>query len=149
MVVLNTEKPGGHDLAGGVNVPASGLSIAGTTVTATAAEINNACDVSSVSQSITEAGAIDLDAKHVDITGPESSTYAVTLAAPTAAQYGLVKVIHMSSTTSTNAVTLALTNVIGGSAASSASFNAADEALVVVGSEGGWLVLAENGVTLS
>lgn len=148
-MTTNTEKPGGSVYAGGVNVPASGLSIAGTAVTATASEINGACDASAFSQTITEAGAIDLGARHVDITGPESSTYAVTLAAPTAAEYGLVKVIHMSSTTASNAVTLALTNVIGGSASSSASFNAADEALVVVGTEGGWLVLKENGVTLS
>lgn len=99
------------------------------------------------SQAITEAGAIELAATYVDITGPESSTYAVTLAAPTVP--GIVKVIEMTATTDTNAVTLALTNVVGGSEASSASFDAAGETLVLVSAGDKWVVLAEVGVTLS
>lgn len=106
-----------------------------------------AAAIAARTQAITEAGAIDLDAQVVQITGPESSTYAVTLAAPTRA--GIVKIIEMVGTTSTNAVTLALTNVVGGSAASSASFNAADELLVLISSATAWVVLKEVGVTLS
>lgn len=98
-------------------------------------------------QDITAAGAINLDARHVRITGPSSSTYAVTLAAPTEA--GIVKVIEMIATTSTNAVTLALTNVIGGSAATTATFNAADEVLTLVSANDKWVVLNETGVTLA
>ena len=120
-----------------------------TLLTATGAEINQTCDVSSVSQTLTAAGAVTLNARQTTITGPASTTYAVTLAAPTANEAGLVKVITMGSTTTTNAVTLALTNVIGGSAASSASFNAANETLTLVGAGGKWVVLNETGVTLA
>lgn len=100
-------------------------------------------------QAITAAGAISLDANYVKITGPAASTYAVTLAAPGADQLGKVLTIEMIATTSTNAVTLALTNVDGGSAAASASFNAAAERLVLLGTTSKWLVLKEQGVTLS
>lgn len=100
-----------------------------------------------VVQSITAAGAISLLASHVKITGPASSTYAVTLAAPTTA--GQVMVVEMIATTSTNAVTLALTNAAGGSGATSASFDAAAETLVLVSANGKWVVLKEVGVTLS
>ena len=101
------------------------------------------------SQALTAAGAIDLNASYVSLVGPAASTYAVTLAAPTAAQLGQVKVIQMLSTTSTNAVTLALTNVVGGSAATTATFNAANETLVLVAVTGKWAVVAEAGATLS
>jgi hypothetical protein len=124
-----------------------GFSFGGTALTATAAEINSATDASTFTQTITEADAIDLDARHVKITGPATSTYAVTLAAPTVG--GIVKVIEMVATTSTNAVTLALTNVVGGSAATTATFNAAGEILTLVSAGSKWVVLDEFGVTLS
>ena len=116
---------------------------------ATAAEITQAADVSDFTQALTAAGAIGLPKRYVTLVGPASSTYAVTLAAPTANEQGMVKVIRMLSTTSTNAVTLALTNVSGGSAATSASFDAAGETLVVVAAGDKWVVLKEVGVTLS
>lgn len=100
-----------------------------------------------VDQAITAAGAINPLAKHVDITGPSSSTYAVTLAAPSVA--GRVMVIEMTGTTSTNAVTLALTNVVGGSSASTATFDAAGETLTLISRSDKWVVLDELGVTLS
>jgi hypothetical protein len=98
-------------------------------------------------QSITEAGAISLNANHVKITGPAESTYAVTLAAPT--RGGQTMVIEMISTTSTNSVTLALTNVIGGSAATTATFDAAAETLTLISNSTKWIVLDEIGVTLA
>jgi uncharacterized membrane protein HdeD (DUF308 family) len=98
-------------------------------------------------QALTAAGAISLDTAVTTIVGPAASTYAVTLAVPSRA--GQVKVIQMLSTTSTNAVTLTLTNVIGGSAATTATFNAANETLVLVSAVGKWVVVAEAGVTLS
>lgn len=98
-------------------------------------------------QTITEAGAISLDSNHVKITGPAEGTYAVTLAAPS--RGGQTMVIEMVSTTDTNAVTLALTNISGGSAASSASFDAAAETLTLISSSTKWWVLTEEGVTLS
>jgi hypothetical protein len=120
--------------------------LAGLGINATPSELND-LDLSAKSQAITAAGAISLDARYVAITGPASSTYAVTLAAPTRA--GQIMVIEMVATTSTNAVTLALTNVAGGTAATTATFNAAAETLVLVSAGTKWLVLAEVGVTLS
>lgn len=98
-------------------------------------------------QEISAAGAISLDANHVKITGPASSTYAVTLAAPSRA--GQMLTVEMVATTSTNAVTLALTNVVGGTASTSASFDAAGETLVLVSNSTKWVVLKQQGVTLS
>lgn len=98
-------------------------------------------------QEITEAEAISLDAGYVDITGPASSTYAVTLAAPS--RGGQMLVIEMTATTSTNAVTLDLTNVVGGSASSTATFDAAGETLVLVSNGSKWVVLKEQGVALT
>ena len=49
----------------------------------------------------------------------------------------------------TNNTTLALTNVQGGSAATTATFNAANETLVLSGGELKWNVLKEVGVTLA
>jgi hypothetical protein len=104
-------------------------------------------DKSSRVQNITAAGAIDLDAQHVRITGPAASTYAVTLGVPL--RPGIVKIIEMVATTATNAVTLALTNVVGGTAATSASFDAVAEILVVVSAGGKWCVIGQAGVTLT
>lgn len=98
-------------------------------------------------QEISAAAAIDLNVNHVKITGPAASTYAVTLAAPS--RGGQLLVIEMVGTTSTNAVTLALTNVGGGSAATTATFNAADETLTLISSSNKWWVLTEEGVTLA
>jgi hypothetical protein len=100
-----------------------------------------------LSQAITAAGAISVEAEYVAITGPASSTYAVTLAVPPRA--GMRKVIEMVATTSTNAVTLALTNVVGGSNSSSASFDAAGETLILISRSAKWCVIKEIGVTLS
>lgn len=122
------------------------FSLNGVVVNATAAELNDS-DLSARTQDITAAAAIDLDAKFVKIVGPASSTYAVTLGVPTRA--GIVKVIEMISTTGTNAVTLALTNVVGGSMATSASFDAAGETLIVVSRNAKWVVIKEVGVTLT
>ena len=98
-------------------------------------------------QTITAAAAIDLDANHVKITGPVSSTYAITLGVPR--RGGQVLVLEMVSTTSTNAVTLALANVVGGSAATTGTFNAAGEILTIVSAGAKWIVLDELGVTLA
>jgi hypothetical protein len=101
-------------------------------------------------QAITAAGAINPDADYVAITGPASSTYAVTLAVPTAAQIGKRLILEMVATTSTNAVTLTLTNVvIGGTAATTATFDAARESLIMEAVGDRWVVIKQQGVTLS
>lgn len=119
--------------------PGTGIKQFGTTSFKDLAAIYN-------KQTISEAGAIDLDAHHVEITGPASGTYAVTLAAPT--RGGQVLVLECVAMTGTS-VTLALTNVIGGSAGSTATFDAADEVLTLVSAGSAWVVLDEHGVTLS
>lgn len=121
-------------------------SIAGVALTATAAEINSHCDVSANAETILVAGAISTTLGVTNLSAA-SGTYAVTLAAPDAAMAGQVKVIQM--TVAGNAITLALTNVQGGSAATSASFDAVNETLVLVAGASKWTVVGEAGVTLS
>lgn len=96
------------------------------------------------SQTLTAAGPISLDATHValDSTG---GAFAATLDAPTRA--GIVKVIEM--TVDGGDVTLALTNVAGGSAASTATFNAVGEVLTLISTSTEWIVLDEHEVTLA
>lgn len=122
------------------------LGVGGGPLTATIDELNE-LDLSVNTQAITAASAITLSARHVTLVGPTSSTYAVTLAAPDKA--GRLMVIEMLSTTSTNAVTLALTNVVGGTASSSASFDAAGEILILLSASLKWVVIKQQGVTLS
>lgn len=100
------------------------------------------------SENVIAAGAASITTRVTTLVGPAASTYAITLAAPSAP--GILKEITMTSTTGTNAVTLALTNVVGGSAASSASFDAAGETLVLISNNASkWVVIKEYGVTLS
>lgn len=97
---------------------------------------------------VTAAGAINTKLPRCEITGPASSTYAATLAAPAAGDVEELA-ITMVATTSTNSVTLALTNVEGGSNTSTATFDAARETLVLRNNGAKWLVVKEFGVTLS
>lgn len=95
-------------------------------------------------QKITAAAAINLADEYVSIAG--GTGYAITLAAPD--RPGVKKIIEMISITS-GAVTLALTNVVGGSAGTTASFDAVGEILTLVSSSTKWIVIDELGVTLS
>jgi hypothetical protein len=115
-------------------------------VGASAVEINAAADV--LEQTIAAAGAITVDGtvNSVKLTG---TAYAFTLAAPSAAMKGKILRIEMTGG-GTDAKTLSLANVTGGTAATTASFNADGEALVLIGLEGKWGVLCQGGgVTLS
>ena len=92
--------------------------------------------------------------RNTTVSNATGSTYAVTLAAPTVAQIGITKTISMIAGDGTNTVTLALTNVIGGSASTTATFDSAGETLVLRAVQTGsstykWLVIKEHGVTLS
>jgi len=55
----------------------------------------------------------------------------------------------MVSTTSTNAVTLAATNIVGQSSGTGATFNAAGETLTLISNSTKWIVLDEYGVTFA
>lgn len=98
-------------------------------------------------QAITAAAAVTVDGtiNRVTLAG---GAYAITLAAPSAAMRGKLLTIEYIEG-DTDAVTLALTNVQGGSAATSALFNADNETLILVGGLAKWNVVKEVGVTLS
>ena len=124
------------------------LEIGNVDVTATGTEINNSCDVSGQLQAIVAAGAVTVDGskRRATLSG---GAYAITLAVPGAAAIGAVLVIEYAGG-DTDAVTLALTNVIGESGGTTATFNADGEGLVLIGTTLGWVVLAEfGGVTLA
>lgn len=92
----------------------------------------------------TAAGAIGLlKGGHVklDSTG---GAMAVTLAAPTLAGGTLI----IEHTVDGGDVTLALTNVVGGSAAATATFADVGDTLVLVAKSDKWVVLKESGVAL-
>ena len=121
------------------------LVVGGVAVGATAAELN-LLDVSAQTSTILVAGAISVTSRVTNLSAA-SGAYAVTLAAPDASMLGQVKVIQM--TVAGNAITLALTNVQGGSAATTASFDAVNETLILVAGTNKWNVIKEVGVTLS
>lgn len=110
----------------------------------TAAEIDARCDDSALSEQIT-SGAISVVVPQTDIAFPGAG--AATLAAPS--KPGMLKVISMS--VDNGDVTLALTNVTGGSAATTATFGDVGDELVLISDTiaGKWIVLKENGVALS
>ena len=118
---------------------------AGTTLGATVAELN-LNDASAQFEVIAEGGVVSVVKRVTKLT--QTTTGAITLAAPGADMLGVVKAIEQVDG-GTDAVTLALTNVDGGSAATTASFNATGETLILVGGVSKWHVVAEIGVTLS
>jgi hypothetical protein len=93
-------------------------------------------------QVLSAAGAIDLDARSVEL-NVASGTYAVTLAAPTAAQAGLVKEIHLNDDAGTS-VTLALTNVVNASGNTTATFTVAGHSLVLCASRARWVLIGST-----
>lgn len=96
----------------------------------------------------TAAGTIAADAVQARLTGGASGTYAVILSAPTRASAGRFLEVEMVATTG-GTVTIALTNVDGGSAASTATFSAAGQKLLLVAGATKWTVLKELGVVLT
>jgi hypothetical protein len=92
-------------------------------------------------QVLTATGAIDVDARHVSLNVADG-TYAVTLAAPSEDQLGMIKVIEMDDDTGTS-VTLALTNVRDVPTSHTlATFDAEHEHLVLVAGLTSWRYLA-------
>jgi len=120
--------------------------IDGTEVAATAAELNKN-DLSAETETIDSGVAVSVTKKITNIDNTTTGAGAITLAAPDASMIGIVKVIEM--TVDNGDVTLDLTNVQGGSAATTATFDAVGEQLVLVGGSAKWTVIGEGGVTLS
>jgi len=130
----------------GVDIAAELEAIDG--ITATAAEINNMCDQSAGVQAITAAGAVTVDGT-INRATLAGGAYAITLAVPGAAAVGKFLVIEYRGG-DTDAVTLALTNVVGGTAATTATFNADGEGILLYGAAAKWVVVKEfGGVTLA
>ena len=113
--------------------------------TVTTAELN-VLDVSVQTVITTVIGSalnVSLTVNKLALTGAG----AVTLAAPSAADTGRVKVIEM--TTDNGDVTLSLANVAGGSAATTCTWSAVGQALVLVAGVAKWAVVSESGVALT
>jgi hypothetical protein len=142
---------GAHGQATTVNLSDMGLAatyLVQSTLPLTAAEVNQ-LDQSASLQSVTGAVAITADGTKNRASLDSGGAYAITLAAPGAAAVGRFLCIEYSQG-GTDAVTLALTNVTGGTAGTSASFNADGEGLLLFGAETKWVVIKEfGGVTLS
>jgi hypothetical protein len=125
-----------------------------TGVTATAAELNQ-LDMSVKTETVTEATkatGITAGSRYVKITGGTGFT-GLVLPLPTAAEVGMVKQITLD-TISSSSVAITITNVaVGGTAATTATFDAAGESLILIGKVFGttyrWSVIGEDGVTLS
>jgi hypothetical protein len=100
-------------------------------------------------QTIIAAGAINVEAGTVKLTGPASGTYAITLAAPRAVDAGRSLSIEMTTTTASNSVTLALTNVEGGTAAATCTWTAAGQKLILLATAAKWEVIKQDGVALT
>lgn len=119
---------------------------------ATIDDLDNIAVVSSISfaeEAKTSAGALTLSKVYHSLSNSSGSSYAVTLAAPTSVQLGIIKEIEMITGDGTNTVTLALTNVNGGSAATTCTWNAAGQKLIVMAGASKWTVIKEFGVTLT
>lgn len=117
---------------------------AGTLVTSTATELNTV-DVSVMTETIAAAGAVSVTKRLSKLALVGAG--AVTLAAPDASMLGTVKVIEM--TTDNGDVTLALTNCSGGSAATTCTWSAVGQALVLVAGVAKWAICSESGVALT
>ncbi len=95
-------------------------------------------------QIILVAEAIKVDIKYVSLDST-AGAFAVTLAAPN--DVNVMKVIEM--TVDSGDVTMALTNVVGGSAATTATWNDVGDILVLISTDTKWVVLKELGVVLT
>lgn len=112
---------------------------------ATQTEIDQFNDVSAYQESIIAAGALSVTKRYsgLSLVGAD----AVTLAAPDASMLGQIKVIEMVA--DNGDVTLALTNVVGQSSGTTATFNDAGDQLVLIAGVLKWIVLKERGIALS
>lgn len=95
-------------------------------------------------QTITSARAVDESAQYVAIDST-SGAFAITLAAPNVPN--VTKVMEM--TADGGDVTMALTNVIGGSAGTTCTWNDVRDILVLKSASDKWVVLNEIGVSLT
>lgn len=97
-------------------------------------------------QTITAASPINLDARFVRLQS-SGSGYAVTLAAPTIP--GVYKVIQKTSSNTDN-ITLAMTNLIGQPSGTTLTWNSQNDIVVLVSCDNNkWYIVSYNGVTFT
>ena len=116
-----------------------------TGLTATVTELNQLNDVSVYQETVVAAGA--MSATKVVTKLAVVGGGAVTLAIPDASMYGQQKIIEM--TAANGDVTFALTNVVGQSSGTTATFNSVGDALVLLGAFDKWIVIKEFGIALA
>ena len=132
----------------GINHPASGAYEAIHAIVLDDIETAG-MDAGQPTQAIAGATAINRDCSLVQLTGPASGTYAITLAAPRVQDRGRMLAIEMLATTATNTVTLALAGVVtGGTASTTCTWSAANQRLVLIALTNSWEVIKQDGVTL-
>jgi len=118
----------------------------GVEVTATSAALNRQ-DLSAQTETILISGVISPNLKVSYLNTTVGGAAAITLAVPDASMVGQTKVIEMAA--DGGDVTMALTNVQGGSAGTTATWDAVGEALILIAGLAKWNVASEGGVTLS
>lgn len=126
-------------------VDAGTLEINNVAVGSTAAEIDNQCDVSLNTETIAEGGVVSVSKRVTKVVSTGAG--AITIAAPSAATLGMVKIIEMTG--GEHDVTLALTNCQGQSSGTTATFSDIDDTLVLVAGTNKWTVIGEAGIALS
>ena len=98
-------------------------------------------------QTITAATAVNLDAQYVGISKAGAGSYAITLDAPTVA--GIFKSIEMTAVSGGGTVTMSLSNCVGGTAATTCTWDAVNDTLVLVSISNKWLIFKQHGVALT
>src|SRR5678809_715517 len=97
-------------------------------------------------QAIIMASPVNLDASYVTLT-TTSASYAITLDAPTIPS--LFKTIELISYTAGKDVTMSLSNVTGGTASTTCTWNGVNQSITLRSRTSDWEVIKQNGVTLS
>ena len=118
----------------------------GTEITASGAELN-ILDLSDQTETIDTGAAVSVTKRITKIDNTIGGAGSITLAAPDTTMLGQVKIIEM--TVDNGDVALALTNVQGGTASTTATFAAVNDALILIAGVTKWHVIGQSGVTLS
>ncbi len=140
------EEDGGDKMVvasgGELDVESGGaLKLAGSQVTATAPEINNACDVSARVQELTASGAVTAGVQSVEL-NHNSTAIAATIA--DASDHQGLFIVKDTSASGTAAHTLTLTSGTFDGTNNKATLNAPKEALVVYFDSAGNGTIVEN-----
>ncbi len=134
-----------NGFVGNITGNVTGTVTGGIASGATAAEINARVDDSAMVQTLAAAGAASVALAETSLALVGAG--AITLAVPTKPAF--IKIITM--TADNGDVTLSLANCVGGSAATTCTFNDVGDVLVLIAdlAAAKWVILKEVGVTMS